>query len=87
MRIKTFIVILEQEQKYKALPARNVIGRQEIVVKPVGEEFSGLKFISGMSILGDGKVSLILDIDYLFEAEGAADGSARWKTFDIFLGQ
>ena len=64
------VVILELEQKFKALPVRNVIGRQEIVVKPVGEEFSGLKYVSGMSILGDGKVSLILDIDHLFITEG-----------------
>lgn len=65
------VVILELEQKYKALPVRNVIGRQEIVVKPVGEEFSNLKYISGMSILGDGKVSLILDVEYMFKAKGA----------------
>ena len=65
------VVILELEQKYRALPVRNVIGRQEIVVKPVGEEFSQLGFVSGMSILGDGKVSLILDIDNIFTVKGA----------------
>jgi len=65
------VVILELEQKYRALPVRNVIGRQEIVVKPVGEEFSQLGFVSGMSILGDGKVSLILDIDNIFKVKGA----------------
>jgi len=63
------VVIVELDQKFKALPVKNVIGRQEIVVKPVGEEFSGLKYVSGMSILGDGKVSLILDIDHLFIAD------------------
>lgn len=66
----TLVVILELEHKYKALPVRNVIGRQEIVVKPIGEEFSGLKYISGMSILGDGKVSLILDVEHIFKTEG-----------------
>lgn len=65
------VVIIEMDQKYKALPVRNVIGRQEIVVKPAGEEFSRLKYVSGMSILGDGKVSLILDIEHLYEKEGA----------------
>lgn len=64
-------VIIELDQKFKALPVRNVIGRQEIVVKPAGKEFASLNFISGMSILGDGKVSLILDIECLFETEGA----------------
>ena len=66
------IVIIEMDQKYKALPVRNVVGRREIVVKPVSPEFSQLKFVSSMSILGDGKVSLILDIENLFETEGVA---------------
>jgi len=60
------------DQKFKALPVKNVVGRREIVIKPVSPEFSQLKFVSSMSILGDGKVSLILDIENLFETEGAA---------------
>ncbi|MDD3014640.1 MAG: chemotaxis protein CheA [Candidatus Gastranaerophilales bacterium] len=64
------IIIIEMDQKFKALPVRNVVGRREIVVKPVSPEFSQLKFVSSMSILGDGKVSLILDIENLFETEG-----------------
>lgn len=60
------VVIIEMDQKYIALPVKNVLNRQEVVIKPVSEEFSGLDFISGMSILGDGKVSLILDIESMF---------------------
>ena len=56
-------------QKYVALPVRNVLNRQEVVIKPVGAEFAGLDFVSGMSILGDGKVSLILDIESMFKKE------------------
>lgn len=63
------VMLLELGQELRALPITNVINRQEVVVKPVGEEFSHLKYISGMSILGTGKVSLILDIDYLFKKE------------------
>jgi len=63
------VMLLELDQELKALPITNVINRQEVVVKPLGEEFSSLKYISGMSILGTGKVSLILDIDYLFKKE------------------
>lgn len=65
----SLVMLLELDQELKALPIDNVINRQEVVVKPVGEEFANLKFISGMSILGNGKVSLILDIDYLFKKE------------------
>lgn len=63
------VMLLELDQELRAVPITNVINRQEVVVKPVGEEFSNLKYISGMSILGNGKVSLILDIDYLFRKE------------------
>jgi two-component system chemotaxis sensor kinase CheA len=60
------IVVIELDQKYIALPVKNVLNRQEIVIKPVAEEFAHLDFVSGMSILGDGKVSLILDIESMF---------------------
>lgn len=63
------VMVLELDQELRAVPIVNVINRQEVVVKPVGTEFSHLKYISGMSILGTGKVSLILDIDYLFKKE------------------
>lgn len=68
------VMILELEQELRAVPIKNVINRQEVVVKPVSEEFSHLKYISGMSILGTGKVSLILDIDYLFRKEVKNNG-------------
>lgn len=63
------VMVLELDQELRAIPIVNVISRQEVVVKPVGTEFQHLKYISGMSILGTGKVSLILDIDYLFRKE------------------
>lgn len=63
------VMVLELDQELRAVPIVNVVNRQEVVVKPVESEFSHLKFISGMSILGTGKVSLILDIDYLFRKE------------------
>lgn len=63
------VMVLELDQELRAVPIVNVVNRQEVVVKPTGSEFSNLKYISGMSILGTGKVSLILDIDYLFKKE------------------
>lgn len=66
----SLIVVLELEQNFLALPVNNVEGRREIVVKPLGEDFSGINFVSGASILGDGKVSLILDIENLFKIGG-----------------
>lgn len=63
------MIILELEQKFKALPIRQVVDRREIIVKPLGSEFRNLNYVSGASILGDGLVSLILDIENLFKME------------------
>jgi len=70
------VVVIELDQKLKALPVQGIDGRREIVVKSLGEEFVKLNFVSGASILGDGKVSLILDVENLFKMEGGD----RWKT-------
>jgi two-component system chemotaxis sensor kinase CheA len=63
------VIIIEAEQKLVALPVRNIIGRQEVVAKPLGKEFGVIDFASGASILGDGKVSLILDVEAMFKAD------------------
>lgn len=63
---ENLIIILEVEQKFKAIPVRSVIGRQEIVAKPLDKEFGRLDYASGASILGDGKISLILDVEAMF---------------------
>nr|WP_321502008.1 chemotaxis protein CheA [uncultured Dethiosulfovibrio sp.] len=70
------MVLIELEHQIKALPVRSVIGRQEIVVKPLGKEFGSLEFVSGASILGDGKVSLILDVEALFRDGGESTWSS-----------
>ena len=63
---ENLIIILEVEQKFKAIPVRSVIGRQEIVAKPLDKEFGRLDYASGASVLGDGKISLILDVEAMF---------------------
>ncbi len=64
------IIILEMEKKLLGLPVDNIIGRQEIVSKPLSKELSQAGILSGASILGDGKVSLVIDIEALFKLAG-----------------
>ncbi|MDI3280113.1 MAG: chemotaxis protein CheA [Bacillota bacterium] len=40
----------------------HLIGQQEIVIKPLGSLLSDVRFFAGATILGDGKVALILDV-------------------------
>lgn len=61
------VVILEMDQKLLAFPVDRIIARQEIVSKPLESEFSSISYASGAAILGDGKVSLILDVEEMFK--------------------
>ena len=64
------IIILEMEKHLLGFPVDNIAGRQEIVSKPLNSELSQSKVFAGASILGDGKVSLILDIEALYKLAG-----------------
>ena len=48
-----------------ALHVDDLLGRREIVVKPVGPQISTVRGISGATILGDGRVVLILEMNAL----------------------
>ena len=67
---RRLVVVLEYEQELRGLRVDSVVDRRDIVVKPMGEELRDAQCFSGASILGDGKVSLILDIEALYRKEG-----------------
>jgi len=58
---KTAIIVREAGSMY-ALIVDGVIGREEIVIKSLGEELSKIPYISGGTVSGDGSVILILDV-------------------------
>lgn len=59
---RKFIVIAKVGNKQVGLLADNLLGQQEIVIKPLGKTLSSLKEYIGATILGNGKVTLILDV-------------------------
>jgi two-component system chemotaxis sensor kinase CheA len=59
------IVILEAEGKKAALLVDGLVGQQQVVVKNLESNFRKVPGISGATILGDGGVSLILDVSAL----------------------
>ncbi len=59
---KLSIVISEYGDKSLGLIVSKVLGEQDIVVKPLGPMVKGIRGITGATILGDGRVALILDI-------------------------
>ncbi|MBL8229974.1 MAG: chemotaxis protein CheW [Bryobacterales bacterium] len=56
------IVILQAEDKQFGLVVDGIHDTQEIVVKPLGKQLKGLSWYAGATIMGDGKVALILDV-------------------------
>lgn len=50
---------------WAGLVVDNLIGQQEIVIKSLGKYIDNNKLISGATILGDGEVALILDVNTL----------------------
>ncbi|MGV8982743.1 chemotaxis protein CheW [Clostridium sp.] len=59
---KRYIVIVKVGEKTVGLLVDSLLGQQEIVIKPLGKTLQGLKEYIGATILGDGLVTLILDI-------------------------
>lgn len=57
------VVVVRKGEKQAALLVDNLIGQQEIVIKPLGKYLASIKYLSGATILGNGNVSLILDIN------------------------
>ena len=57
------IVIVRKGEKLTGLVVDSVIGQQEIVIKSLGRLLSGIKYFAGATILGDGNVALIIDVN------------------------
>jgi two-component system chemotaxis sensor kinase CheA len=56
------IVVLQADGRPFGLVVDGISDTEEIVVKPLGRELKGLTTFSGATILGDGRVALILDV-------------------------
>ena len=61
------LVLIEVEKKIICLFVDRLIGKQEIVVKPIPDYIKRVKGLSGCTQLGDGSIALILDAAGLIE--------------------
>ena len=59
------VVIVKKGDKLAGLVVDNLIGQLEIVIKSIGKYINNVKMISGATILGDGEIALILDVNTL----------------------
>jgi len=59
---KVYIVVLQADERQFGLVVEEVGDTEEIVVKPLSRQLKGILAFSGATIMGDGKVALILDV-------------------------
>ncbi len=59
------VVVIDSGGQLLGLLVNGLIGKQEVVIKGMGETFEQQTLFSGAAILGDGQVALILDADAL----------------------
>ncbi|KKK83006.1 hypothetical protein LCGC14_2797700, partial [marine sediment metagenome] len=64
---ETTLVIVGEEGREIGLIVDEVLGEQDIVIKSMADNYRNVVGIAGASILGDGRVSLILDLAALIE--------------------
>lgn len=61
------VVVCEGAGRQFCLHVDDLLGRQEIVIKSLGESFSDNTGLTGCAILGDGRIGLILDVVQIFK--------------------
>jgi two-component system chemotaxis sensor kinase CheA len=61
------LIVVESEGRQFCLFVDDLIGKQEVVIKSLGERFKNVSGVAGCAILGDGRVGLILDIDGIYK--------------------
>jgi two-component system chemotaxis sensor kinase CheA len=76
-----FVVVIGLAEKRVGLIVDETIGNQEIVIKSLGKYVGSPKYISGATIMGDGKVALILDAGSIVKEEGMSIHQKESKIF------
>jgi two-component system, chemotaxis family, sensor kinase CheA len=65
---ESLLIVSESGGKQFCLMVDELIGKQEVVIKSLGETMANIAGVAGGAILGDGRVGLILDLEGLFGA-------------------
>ena len=82
---EAIVVVVEDEGRRSGLVIDELVGRQQVVIKSLGETMQNIPGISGGAIMPDGRVGLILDVGGLLRfatpdrGEGARDEAGAMK--------
>ncbi len=75
-------ILVRAGEHSTALVTDELVGSREIVVKSVGPQISGIRGISGATIMGDGRIVIILDVGALVRSEWRSRPLAELQTRD-----
>jgi two-component system chemotaxis sensor kinase CheA len=75
------IIVVSYQGSRVGLAADELLGEQQAVIKPLGRLFQGIHGVSGSTILGNGRVALVLDVPSL-----CADAVRRSNELVLQLG-
>ncbi len=78
-----FLIVLQAEGRQFGLVVDGIQDTEEIVVKPLAKEMKGLGVYAGATIMGDGKVALILDVLGLARRAALLDEGGRPQAREI----
>jgi two-component system chemotaxis sensor kinase CheA len=67
-----YVVVVGLADRRLGLVVDELLGQKEIVIKSLGEYLGHIKGISGSTILGDGRVIMIIDIEELIQSTHAS---------------
>ncbi|MDE5898250.1 MAG: chemotaxis protein CheW, partial [Treponemataceae bacterium] len=71
------IVIVGSNDRKVGIMVDSLVGEEDVVIKPLRDQFTNSPGIAGASILGDGSVSLIIDVSQLLELNHKQDMEAQ----------
>ncbi len=65
---QTTLVVVGDAGREIGLAVDRVIGEEDVVIKSIAENYENIRGVAGASVLGDGRVALILDVPALIAA-------------------
>ena len=63
------VVVVEHHNTQRCLLVDRLLGRQEVVIKTLGEGLKNIRVVAGGAIMGDGRVGLILDVEGILKSQ------------------
>jgi two-component system chemotaxis sensor kinase CheA len=66
--LESLLIVAESQEAEFCLLVDKLIGKQEVVIKSLGESLKNISGVAGGAILGDGRVALILEMNALFNS-------------------